>query len=159
MSDREPMHPNLADALEAEADDAAALDAIARRLAGAAPIDEIPPAPTDLAARVRAALEAGDDAGGEAGGEVEPLVEEAAEVVDLRARRRPRWLPAVAVAAAAAVVAFVVGVTITDGGDDVERQEVAAHDRAVEPAGGQRPNFPSRRRAAAARSILESCGT
>jgi anti-sigma-K factor RskA len=116
MNDREPMHPNLIDALEADADDAAELDAIARRLGGAAPIEDVPPAPTDLAARVRAALDAADDA--------EPAEDEPAVVVDLNARRRSRWLPAVAVAAAAAVVAVVVGVTITDDGDDIERQEV-----------------------------------
>jgi anti-sigma-K factor RskA len=122
MNDREPMHPNLADALEADADDAAELDAIARRLGGAAPIEEVPPAPADLAARVRAALEAADHA--EPTAEDQPAEDQPGVVVDLSARRRSRWLPAVAVAAAAAVVAVVVGVTITDDGDDVERQEV-----------------------------------
>jgi anti-sigma-K factor RskA len=118
MSDREPMHPNLADALEAGADDAAELDAIARRLARPGSIEEVPPAAPDLAARVRAALAAEEEAG--------PSADAPAEVVDLASRRRSRWLPALGVAAAAAVVAVVVGVTITDdGGDDLERQEVA----------------------------------
>jgi hypothetical protein len=41
----------------------------------------------------------------------------------------------------------------------VERGEVPPDDVAVDHSGAHVPNFPERRRAAAARSILASCGT
>lgn len=107
MSDRDdhPRHPNLADALGADAKAAADLDGLAHRLAGLQPGDELLSPPSG----VWAAIE-GEIAGAEPAREPAP-------VTDLEPRRSRRAV-LVALGSAAAVVLVVVGVALVARDED-----------------------------------------
>lgn len=96
--DEHPLHPNLVEALDEAGHDAAALDAIARRLSELGPDASLPAPPPGLFAAIEAEL-AGD------GAPVRP------EVVPLAARRSRRRL-LLALGAAAAIVVVVASVAV-----------------------------------------------
>jgi anti-sigma-K factor RskA len=104
------LHPNVAEAAAGEAD-AAALDALARRLAALDPDEALVAPPADLFARIEAEL-AADEA---------PL----AAPIPLGPRRRPRVLVLVG-AGVAAAVALVVGILVLPEDEPERRTEVVA---------------------------------
>lgn len=108
----DPVHPNLADALADEpagaAPDAAALDALARRLGTLGDADLVPPAPAAIFAAIEAEL-------------AEPPT-----VVALTARRRPRAALVLGIAAAVLVGVVAAGVAWTGDTDSEPRREQIA---------------------------------
>jgi hypothetical protein len=108
-----PIHPNLDDALVGAEVDAAALDAIARRIGDLGPDAMIQPPPPGLFAAIEAELAQGAE---------EPAV---AEVVELPPRRSRRVLIGALGAAAAVLIAVTTATIVRDDDPAPTAEEVA----------------------------------
>jgi anti-sigma-K factor RskA len=110
--DDRPLHPNLADALGADAEHADELDAIARRIVGLEQGDAVEPPPAGLWAAIDAEVTGTSS------------TEVVAPVTDL-ATRRPRRVAVMALSAAAAVLLVAAAAVLRDDGAAPTSEQVA----------------------------------